>query len=233
MKKHLWLTYCAGAILLAGLAWLVHTKVHFQWNIFSAQLQHIDWRRIALGAAMFVFCYWLRAARWAALVKTQKEVTSLSPFGSQVIGFTAVALFGRLADLVRPYLAARRITLSVSSQIAVYTVERMFDMGTTELIFSIALLLAPDRATLPHHDALQHTALGALAVTVALIIFAVSVRAWGGAIASRAEKNLGLLSTAVGHSARVRILAFRDGLHSIAKFGDCSDPWGCRSSCGA
>ncbi len=162
----------------------------------------------------------LRAARWAALVKTQKEVTSLSLFGSQVIGSTAVALFGRLADLVRPYLAARRITLSVSSQTAVYTLEQMFDMGTTGLIFSIALLLAPDRATLPHHDALQHTALGALAVTVALIIFAVSVRAWGGAIASRAEKNLGLLSTAVGHSARVRILAFRDGLHSIAKFGD-------------
>lgn len=194
---------------MAGLPWVVHTKVHFQWNIFSTQLQHIDWRRIALGVAMVMFCYWLRAARWAALIKTQKEVTSLSLFGSQVIGFTAVALFGRLADLVRPYLAARRITLSVTSQIAVYTVERMFDIGTTGLIFSMALLLGPDRATLPYHGALQHTALGALALTAALIIFAVSVRAWGGAIAGRAEKTLGVLSPAVGHSAQIKILAFR------------------------
>ena len=220
MKKHLWLMYCAGAIFLGSLARLVQTRVHFQWSVLSNQLQHIDWRRIALGVAMVVFCYWLRAARWAALVKTQKEVTSLSLFGSQVIGFTAVALFGRLADLARPYLAARRTTLSLSSQIAVYTVERMFDLGTTGLIFSSALLLAPDRARLPHHDALQRTALGALTVTVALIIFAVSVRSWGGAIASQAEKSLGLLSPAAGHSAWVKILAFRDGLNSIANFGD-------------
>ncbi len=66
------------------------------------------------------------------------------------------------------------------------------------MIFSSALLLAPDRATLPHHEALQHTALGGLVVAFALAIFAISVRASGKAVAALAERALGSFSTGVG-----------------------------------
>ena len=192
--------YLVGAVLLGALVWLVHTRVHFQWNVFRDELQHVDWRRIILAVAMVVFCYWLRAARWAVLIRPQKKVSTFSMLGSQVIGFTAVALFGRLADLVRPYLVAKRTKLPISSQIAVYTVERMFDLGAMVLIFSSALLLAPDRATLPHHEALQHAAMGGLVLALALAIFAVSVRASGRAIAGMAEKSLGSVSPSLGHS---------------------------------
>ena len=220
MKKHPWIMYIVGAILVGALGWLVHTRVHFQWSIFRDQLQHVDWWRITLGVGLILFCYWLRAARWAVLVKPQKKVTSFALLGSQVIGFTAVALFGRLADLVRPYLVAKRTSLPITSQIAVYTVERMFDLGAMAMIFSGALLLAPDRATLPHHEALQHAALGGLVVTVALAIFAISVRASGRAVAGLAEKGLGSFSPALGHSVGSKIHAFRDGLDSIATWGD-------------
>ncbi len=220
MKKHPWIMYIVGAILVGALGWLIHTRVHFQWNVFRDELQHVDWRRIVFAIALVGFCYWLRAARWAVLVKPQKKVTSFSLLGSQVIGFTAVALFGRLADLVRPYLVAKRTSLPITSQIAVYTVERMFDLGAMAMIFSGALLLAPDRATLPHHEALQHAALGGLAVTVALAVFAISVRASGRAVAALAEKSLGSFSPALGHSVGIKIHAFRDGLDSIATWGD-------------
>jgi hypothetical protein len=209
-----------GAILLGALVWVVHSRVHFQWSVFRDQLQHVDWRRIAFAGALVLLCYWLRAARWAVLLRPQKKVSSFGLLGSQVIGFTAVALFGRLADLVRPYLVARRTKLSLSSQIAVYTVERMFDLGATALIFSSALLLAPDRATLPHHEALQHAALGGLVLAVALAVFAVSVRASGRAVARLAEKALGSLSPALGHSVGHKIRSFRDGLDSIATVGE-------------
>src|ERR1700735_5671035 len=212
--------YLVGAILLGALVWLVHTRVHFQWSVFRDELQHVDWRRIVFGAALEAFCYWLREARWAVLIKPQKKVSSFSLLGSQVIGFTAVALFGRLADLVRPYLVAKRTRLALSSQVAVYTVERMFDLGATALIFSSALLLAPDRATLPHHEALQHAALGGLVLAVALAVFAVSVRASGRAVASLAEKALGSLSPSLGHSVGNKIRSFRDGLDSIATVGE-------------
>jgi len=220
LKKHPWIVYLVGAILLAVLVWVVDTRVHFQWSVFLDQLQHVDWRRIVLGVAMVGFCYWLRAVRWAVLLKPQKKVSSLLVLGPQVIGFTAVALFGRLADLVRPYLIARKTKLPLSSQVAVYTVERMFDLGAMALIFSSALLLAPDRATLPHHEALQHTALGGLVVAFALAVFALSVRASGKAVAALAERALGSFSTALSHSVGDKIRAFRDGLDSIATLGD-------------
>jgi glycosyltransferase 2 family protein len=220
VKKHSWILYLGGAVLLGALAWLVHTRVHFQWDVFLAQVQHVDWRRIVLGMALILFCYYLRAARWAILIKPQKKVASFSLLGSQVIGFTGVALFGRPADLLRPYLVARRTELTVSSQIAVYTVERMFDLAATALIFSGALLLAPDRATLPHHEALQHGAIGALALTVALAIFAISVRVSGRAMANVAEKSLGRLSPSFGHAVGNKIRAFRDGLDAIASWGE-------------
>ncbi len=220
MKKNRWILYLVGALVLAALGWLVRSRVHFQWSVFRDQLQHVDWRRIALGIALVIFCYWLRAGRWAVLLKPQKKVSSLALLGPQVIGFTGVALFGRLADLVRPYLVARKTELSLSSQIAVYTVERMFDLGAMALIFSSALLLAPDRATLPHHEALQHAALGGLAVAIFLAIFAMSVRASGNAIATLAEKWLGRLSSSLGQAVGSKIRAFRDGLDSIATLGD-------------
>jgi glycosyltransferase 2 family protein len=220
LKKHPWIMYLVGAIILGALGWLVHTRVHFQWSVFRDQLQHVDWGRIVLAAVLVLFCYYLRAARWAVLLKPQKKVSSFSVLGSQVIGFTAVALFGRLADLVRPYLVSRRTLLTLSSQIAVYTVERMFDLGAMALIFSSALLLAPDRATLPHHEALQQAALGGLALAVVLAVFAVSVRASGKAIANLAERSLGSLSPALGQSAGSKIRAFRDGLDSITTLGD-------------
>jgi hypothetical protein len=180
----------------------------------------VDWRRIVLGTALIMFCYWLRAVRWAVLIKPQKKVSGFSLLGSQVIGFTGVALFGRLADLVRPYLVAKRTRLALSSQIAVYTVERMFDLGGMALIFSTALLLAPDRATLPHHEALKHTALGGLVITVALAIFAVTVRISGRAIADLAERTLGSLSAGLARSVGAKIRAFRDGLDSITTLGE-------------
>ena len=220
MKKRPWILYLAGAILLGALGWFVHTHVHFQWGVFREEVQHVDWKRIVLAVALVAFCYFLRAARWAVLIKPQTRASSSSLLGSQVIGFTAVALFGRLADLVRPYLVAKRTGLALSSQIAVYTVERMFDLGAMAMIFSGALLLAPDRATLPHHDALQRAALGGLVVTVVLAVFALTVRASGRAVAGLARKSLASMSASLGESVEAKILAFRDGLDSIATLSD-------------
>ena len=78
-----------------------------------------------------------------------KKVSAGSLLGSQFIGFTAVALFGRLADLTRPYLVARRMGLPLSSQMAVYTIERMFDLGAAAMIFSSALAFTPKAYAAP------------------------------------------------------------------------------------
>ena len=162
----------------------------------------------------------LRAIRWSIFLKPVKRVSPFRILGSQVIGFTGVALFGRLADLVRPYLVARRVNLTVGSQVAVYTVERMFDLGAMALIFSLALLFAPDRNTLPHHELMVKVAKVSFIVTIGLAAFAVFVRISGGILASFTEKTIGSLSPGVGKSIADKIRAFRDGLDTINSFPD-------------
>ena len=60
--------------------------------------------------------YIVRAVRWALLLRHNKRFLLLSLLGTQVIGFTAIALIGRVADPVRPYLVAKKTGLPLSNQ---------------------------------------------------------------------------------------------------------------------
>ena len=112
-----------------------------------------------------------------------------------MIGFTAVALIGRVADPVRPYLVAKRTGLPLGTQIAVYIVERLFDFGAMAVIVSLALLSIPYpsvaaggtpescpnlRALTHHYPALAVilTRFGALLITVVAALVLVAVRLW-------------------------------------------------------
>ncbi len=60
-------------------------------------------------------------------------------FKATAIGFTAVVLFGRAGEAVRPYLIAKNEGVSFSSQVAAWLVERILDLLMVLLIFGIAL----------------------------------------------------------------------------------------------
>ncbi|HEY0262934.1 MAG TPA: lysylphosphatidylglycerol synthase transmembrane domain-containing protein [Granulicella sp.] len=203
-------------LVLAVLVLLNRDRIHFDWGTFWIQLRHVSVGHLVAGMALIYGTYILRAWRWAVFVSPTKKVHFARLIGSQFIGFTAVALFGRLADLTRPYLLARRIELPLSSQIAVYTIERMFDLGAAAIIFSTAMAITP--ATLPHHELFVRVGLGSLAVTLAIAVFAIVVRVAGGAVAAFARATLGRLSPALGESFSTKILGFRDGLNTLASF---------------
>ncbi|MEO8734961.1 MAG: lysylphosphatidylglycerol synthase domain-containing protein, partial [Edaphobacter sp.] len=122
MKKRNRVLWFGAAIVLALIVVLFWNKVHFDWKLFWRQLRYVNAIHIWAGIALIYATYWLRSVRWAVLLSPTKKVPAHSLLGSQFIGFTAVALFGRLADLTRPYLVARRISLPLSSQVAVYTI---------------------------------------------------------------------------------------------------------------
>ncbi len=193
-------------------------RMHFDWAVFWLQLRSVSWLHIAAGIALIYATFMLRAARWSVFVSATKQVSPLVLLGPQFVGFTAVALFGRLADVIRPALVAKRIQLSISSQVAVYTIERMFDLGAAALIFSGALLFAP--RDLPHHEIFVHTGLISLAGTALIAMFAVVIRVAGGAVAEIAGTALGWLSKPIGESVADKIRGFRDGLDAIRSAQD-------------
>jgi uncharacterized membrane protein YbhN (UPF0104 family) len=205
-------------VALGVLVFLFRDKVRFDWATFWQQLRYVSVGHIVAGIALIYATYWLRAMRWAVFVSPTKKVSAASLLGTQFIGFTAVALFGRLADLTRPFLVARRVGLSLSSQVAVYTIERMFDLGAAAVIFSCALAFTPKN--LPHHEVFVRAGVLSMGATLAIAIFAGAVRVAGGVVAEFARRTVGLLSKSAGESIATKIVGFRDGLNALSSVRD-------------
>jgi uncharacterized membrane protein YbhN (UPF0104 family) len=205
-------------VALAVLVFLFRGRIHFDWAMFWQQLRYVSVIHIAAGIALIYSTFWLRAVRWAVFVSPTKKVSAASLVGSQFIGFTAVALFGRLADLTRPYLVAKRVELPLSSQVAVYTIERMFDLGATAVIFSSALAFTPKG--LPHHEVFVRAGILSMGLTLAIAVFAGVVRVAGTAVAAFARGTIGLLSKSAGDSIATKIVGFRDGLNALSSARD-------------
>lgn len=218
MKNRKGLFVIAILLILALVIYINRGRVHFDWAIFLQQLRHIAWVHIAAGVALIYSTYFLRAARWSVFLSATKKVSPFTLVGPQFIGFTAVALFGRLADVIRPALVAKRVQLPVSSQIAVYTIERMFDLGAAAIIFSSALLFVP--SNLPHHEIFIRTGLYSLAGTALIAIFAVAIRVAGGAVAATAHAMIRPLSRPSADNVADKIRNFRQGLDAISSAQD-------------
>ncbi len=211
-----------GLIVLAALVALViwgRDRIHFDFGVFRSQLALADWRKIGIAFACIYVGYVFRSVRWALLLRHNKKVGLLSLLGTQVIGFTAVALIGRIADPVRPYLVSKKTGLPISNQIAVYIVERLFDAGSMALIFCSVILLAPAGA-LPHPEIMKKASYGALLTTLAGAVFLVVVRLSGGIVASFSERSLGLISKGFGRAVGEKIRTFRTGLDTLRSFSD-------------
>jgi len=212
--------FVLGAVALLAVV-LLFRRVRFDWGMFWAQLRHVSWWHIAAGVALIWGTYWLRSVRWAEFCRaalrttpTGERVRARDLLGPQFVGFTAVALFGRLADLVRPYLLARRTGLTVSSQVAVYTVERMFDLGAAAVVFSTALALSP--ANLEHRDRFVRVGVGSLLATLVIAVFAAAVRIKGDAVAAWLGRRLQGFSPKVASGVEEKILGFREGLRAVS-----------------
>lgn len=223
MKKH---QLVVGLVVLAVLVALVfwgRDRIHFDFGVFRSQLALANWSKIALGIGCIYLGYIFRSVRWALLLRHNKKVPLLSLLGTQVIGFTAVALIGRVADPVRPYLVSRKTGLPLSSQIAVYIVERLFDAGSMALIFSSAILLSAwfgSPGAMPHPELVKKSGYWGMGLTLLGALFLVVVRLAGGVVASFMEESLGLFSKKLGHAAGHKIRSFRTGLDTMRSFSD-------------
>lgn len=218
MTKRNAILWSVGVVALVVLVFLFRSKVNFDWTMFWQQLRYVSVGHIVAGIVLIYVTYWVRAVRWAVFVSPTKKVSAASLLGSQFIGFTAVALFGRLADFTRPYLIARRVNLTLSSQVAVWTIERMFDLGAAAVIFSGALAFTP--RGIPNHHIFVKAGELSMGLTLAIAIFAGAVRVAGGAVAAFARGTVGLVSKSAGESISTKILGFRDGLNALSSAKD-------------
>lgn len=224
------------ALLLLALAALVYLQVKswqkFDWQTFKEQTEDVNLVYIGLGVAVIYFDYYLRALRWKILLRPVCGTTSSRVLAPTVIGFTGLALLGRPGEFIRPFLIARKENLTMSSQLAVWVVERLFDMGAFALIMAINILWAADHLQqLPgfasgasrtigryHLSAFRIFELSGIGLLLAVALaswFAVMVRRNPGAAARACDRLLRGISPRLATGISHRVHKFGEGLNTI------------------
>src|SRR5712691_10050903 len=130
-------------VVLAALVYLQfrHWK-SFDWATFWSETHQVNPWHIVHAIALIYLGYVLRAIRWRIFLRPVRPRASfLQLIPPTLIGFSGLALLGRPGEFIRPYLIARRESLSFASQLAVWAVERIFDIGGFTVLLVSAIFL--------------------------------------------------------------------------------------------
>ena len=222
-RTHRWLFATLGLAALALLlAWSFRHNPQwkgFQWSIFASSLIAIDkvwagWALLAIYAT-----YLVRALRWRILTRHVKSDPSLwGLFSATVIGFAAIGVFGRAGEMVRPYLVARKEGLPLSSQLAVWLVERCFDTLTLLITAAFALRsfeAAGLQSTPTLTRALQTGGSVVAYSTLALVLLMVALRRWAEPASEWLIQRIPHRWTGLEHHLR----SFEEGTRSVRHLG--------------
>lgn len=123
---------------------------HFNWSVFWHNARDVSLLHALAAIALTYLGYVLRAMRWRVFLRPMKEVRTTRLLGPTLIGYTGLALLGRPGEFIRPYMIARKERLSLSSQIAVLAVERVFDAVSAGVLIAAVLAFSPELRVLPY-----------------------------------------------------------------------------------
>jgi uncharacterized protein (TIRG00374 family) len=203
-------------LVLVALAYLqFRTWRAFDWGTFFRQIENVRVPRLIAAVAIIYGGYVLRAMRWSVMLKPVKPVPWSSLLAPMFIGFTGLAILGRPGEFIRPYLIARQERLTVSSQMGVWTVERIFDMGTFAVLVALDLIFAPTLRQLPYFA--QFRRAGFLLSGFIFLLGVITFFIWrnGVQISSKLQKWLSPISQSLAENVSGKIRAFGVGLHTI------------------
>jgi uncharacterized protein (TIRG00374 family) len=150
----------------------------FTWQSVWALLTNANPVWLLAALVCTYSSYIVRAYRWKFFLDPVKPASLRVLFSGQILGFSAVYLIGRPAELVRPAYIARWEGLPFVSQFAILVLERLYDSVAVSLLFALGLYLETIPVG-PHAELtlrrMHETALlvlaGTAAVVVALVLF--------------------------------------------------------------
>lgn len=167
---------------------------------------------------LILVSYFGRALRWEIMLRPLCGRASLwRMFSATAIGFTAVVLFGRAGEPVRPYLIAKQHRVPFSSQVAAWLVERILDLLMILLFFGVALTQVKHAALQPGPRlAIAFQAAGYIAGLAGLTALAllVGMRRFEGQVRERLTAALSFLpEQALARVSRF-LESFEEGMHA-------------------
>jgi glycosyltransferase 2 family protein len=157
-----------------------------------AETRRADPLLLVVATILTALTYAIRALRWQSLLAPIGQTRYRVAFETTVIGFAANSLIpGRVGEVLRPYLLARRESLNATSAFATIILERMLDLATVLMLFAFFVFGSAS------------TAISGDPAQLALVKF-------GGAIAAvSAVGGLVVLFALAGHPERLGRAAVR------------------------
>ena len=126
---------------------------------------------LAAAGVLAFASYLLRAERWRRLLQPVGRTSFRATLRATVIGFAANTLFpGRVGEVARPYVLARREQLSVAAVFATSVIERLLDLLVMCLIVSVLVTFVGPQASAASNDLL--VALRTFALVAGLLVVA-------------------------------------------------------------
>jgi uncharacterized protein (TIRG00374 family) len=206
-----------GGILLA-LCLLIYLQIRawkkFDWAMFWSRTEHVNWLYIFAGLAFTYLAYVLRAVRWQIFLKPVHRTTTARLLAPQFVGFAALAMLGRAGEMIRPYIIAKKERLTFTSQVAVWGVERIFDMGSFAVMLA-ASFLSPDLRALSFYNRLREASFFLMGLIVVMIVGLIIVRRSGEPVAQFMHDHFVGFAPKLAHHLRDKILSFSHGLETI------------------
>jgi uncharacterized protein (TIRG00374 family) len=209
----------ASAVVFLILAVLLYLQYRhwrtFDWGTFWSQTHRIKKVHVLHGIGLIYLAYIVRALRWKIFLKPVRPKTRVSELVSPtLVGFAGLALLGRAGEFIRPYLISRRTGLPFSSQLAVWAVERIFDVGAFAVLIALAIFLPSALPSIPHPEYYE-AALLLIAIVAATAVAAVVIGRNGEAAARWVEQRCSHLSSNLGHRLGQKVGEFGKGLNTI------------------
>jgi len=213
----------ASAVVFLILAVLVYLQYRhwrtFDWATFWSQTHRIKKIHILHGVALIYLAYVVRAVRWKIFLKPVRPKTTVSELVSPtLVGFAGLALLGRAGEFIRPYLIARRTELPFSSQLAVWAVERIFDIGAFAVLIALAIFLPSALPSIPHpeyYKSFREAGFFLIAIVAATAVAAVIISRNVERAAQWMEQRFSHLSENLGHKLAQKVREFGMGLNTI------------------
>ncbi|MGA2965584.1 MAG: lysylphosphatidylglycerol synthase transmembrane domain-containing protein [Terriglobales bacterium] len=217
MNKKQYAAYAAIFLVLAVLVYLqIRTWRNFDWSAFLSQTDRVNKLRILFAIGWIYLTYPMRAIRWNIFLRPVRRGPPGRLVTSTIVGFTGLALLGRAGEMIRPYLIARKENLSFSSQMAVWAVERIFDMGAFALLLLSAIAFAPATRALLHFFRVGNV--GTIAIGVVAVAFGILMVWKGDHLVALAARRFSPKVLHLGARIALRIREFRSGLNAIHDF---------------
>lgn len=204
-------------IVVAALVYLQFREwKEFNWSVFLTYTRTLAWGHLLIATTLIYLAYVVRALRWRIFLQStcQTSVRRLLP--PTLIGFTGLALLGRPGELLRPYLISRREGLPFSSQLAVWTVKRLFDTGSFTIIIGLGILFAADAPGLPYVTRYRQVGLLITMAVAVLSVFMFLLRRNAERATAVVRGAVARIAPRLADKISQRMHSFGEGLNTIS-----------------